>query len=296
MKSELRVYKRLPEWSAQTLPAGFQRQHNTQEGTWARLVIYAGALRFTFLSEEGEALSSQILDAESGPQIVEPGVWHKVEPVDDGLRCQLSFLCTPDRYMEKRYGLTAPHSEVRDLLPRLAASPGRSVLDLGCGRGRNSLFLAERGFDVIAVDKSEPAVTTLREIQAAEGIECATAIYDINDAALASALPEGAVDHVISTVVFQFLDPARVAAVIQDLQAVTRPGGIHLIVAPMTSAEVPCPLPLPCLFEPGALKARYAGWVVERYTEALGEFHKRDAQGARHRALFCTLVARKPAA
>ena len=36
----------------------------------------------------------------------------------------------------------------------ITLSPKASVLDLGCGEARNSLFLAERDFDVTAVDIS----------------------------------------------------------------------------------------------------------------------------------------------
>jgi len=43
----------------------------------------------------------------------------------------------------------------------------RSVLDLGCGIGRNTLFLAELGFNVTAVDLSEAGIKKL-ELEAAK--------------------------------------------------------------------------------------------------------------------------------
>lgn len=292
--TDLTIYKRMPEWSAETLPQGFRRKHNTKEGTWAQLTVHAGALRFTHLDADDEELSSRVIDTSSGPQLVEPGVWHKVEPLDDALRCQLAFLCEPSRYLEKKHGLTAPHSEVRAVLPALEAAPGRSVLDLGSGRGRNSFFLAEHGFTVTAVDRSETAIETLRKIQADEGFALSSSVYDISRASLAEVLDGGIVDHVICTVVFQFLEGARVHAVIDDMQAVTRRGGLHLIVAPVTSVEVPCPIAFPGVFQRGELRDRYRGWEILRYEETLGEFHKRDEHGDRYKAEFATLVARKP--
>ncbi|PIE20451.1 MAG: tellurite resistance methyltransferase TehB [Proteobacteria bacterium] len=290
----LRVYKRMPEWSAATLPAGFRRKHNTKEGTWAQLTVNTGALRLSHLDADGAELSSHVVDAAAGPQLVAPGAWHKVEPLDDALRCQLAFLCEPGRYLEKKYGLTAPHSDVRALLPTLEAAPGRSVLDLGSGRGRNSFLLAEHGFTVTAVDRSDKAIATLRQIQADEGYSLCSSLYDINQASLASVIERGAVDHIICTVVFQFLQADRLHAVIDDMQAVTRPAGLHLIVAPLTSAEVPCPIAFPGLLKPGELRDRYRGWELLRYDEALGEFHRRDENGERYRAEFVTLIARKP--
>lgn len=294
--SDLEVYRTMPEWSAQTLPKVFQKKHNTKEGTWARLVVSAGALRFTLLTEDGEVLSSRVVDAASGPLLVEPGEWHRVEPVDDACRCELSFLCEPSRYMEKKHKLTAPHSEVRAHLAELEAATGRTLLDLGSGRGRNSFLLAQRGFEVTAVDRSEDAVAKLRGIQEAERVDFPSRVYDINDAALARVLPSGEVDHIVSTVVFQFLDAARVPSVIEDMQAVTRPGGLHLIVAPITSDELPCPIAFPFVFASGELRENYRGWELLSYEETVGEFHKLDENGDRYVSGFGALLARKPMA
>ena len=56
----------------------------------------------------------------------------------------------PDNYFTEKYQLTAPHSEVVAALPLL--TPGKA-LDVGCGNGRNSLYLNMKGFEVDARDK-----------------------------------------------------------------------------------------------------------------------------------------------
>jgi SAM-dependent methyltransferase len=53
---------------------------------------------------------------------------------------------------------TEPAGILCELKPLLPAGP---ALDLACGSGRNSLFLAERGRRVTAVDWSEPALRIL---------------------------------------------------------------------------------------------------------------------------------------
>ncbi|MFJ8646848.1 class I SAM-dependent methyltransferase [Streptomyces sp. NPDC093546] len=45
-----------------------------------------------------------------------------------------------------------------------------SVIDLGCGEGRDSNYLAGRGFDVVGVDVARPALTKARERAAAQGV------------------------------------------------------------------------------------------------------------------------------
>jgi SAM-dependent methyltransferase len=68
-----------------------------------------------------------------------------------------------DRYREDP-GPAAPHPAVMDALLGVAA--GRA-LDIACGTGRHSLWLAEQGWDVTAVDFSRVGVEILA--RAAEG-------------------------------------------------------------------------------------------------------------------------------
>ncbi|TND01065.1 MAG: tehB [Rhodocyclaceae bacterium] len=55
-------------------------------------------------------------------------------------------------------GITSPW--VQRFLPLIKA--GGAVLDLGCGHGRHSLLLAERGYRVEAVDRDAEAVAEIR--------------------------------------------------------------------------------------------------------------------------------------
>jgi len=57
-------------------------------------------------------------------------------------------------YRARRY----PSPFLSDWLERLSFSNGARALDLGCGAGRNSLFLAQQGFDVHGYDISQVAL------------------------------------------------------------------------------------------------------------------------------------------
>src|ERR1051325_5565980 len=70
-----------------------------------------------------------------------------------------------------------PSDEVIALAKELP--PGAAVLDLGCGEGRNALFLAERGFDVTAVDVSEHGVNKLRLLASQRGLNVRTDVADM---------------------------------------------------------------------------------------------------------------------
>jgi tellurite methyltransferase len=67
--------------------------------------------------------------------------------------------------------------EVRDIISRLHA--GARVLDLGCGEGRNALFLSESGFDVTAVDISETGILKLRFLAEQKNLNIRSVVCDI---------------------------------------------------------------------------------------------------------------------
>jgi 2-polyprenyl-3-methyl-5-hydroxy-6-metoxy-1,4-benzoquinol methylase len=62
-------------------------------------------------------------------------------------------------------------------------APGRAI-DLGCGHGRNAVYLAQRGFSVQAVDYSESAVAWATERVAAAGVAVEITQQSVLDLAL----------------------------------------------------------------------------------------------------------------
>lgn len=73
-----------------------------------------------------------------------------------------------------------PREELVSLVEAERLSPCR-VIDLGCGAGANSIFLAERGFEVTGVDFSSKAIDISRERAAAAGVDAAFVIGDLTD-------------------------------------------------------------------------------------------------------------------
>lgn len=66
-----------------------------------------------------------------------------------------------DAYKEKEEMYGKPYQELQDYFEKL--NPKSTILDLGCGQGRDALFLAKLGFDVTAVDISEVGVKQMLE-------------------------------------------------------------------------------------------------------------------------------------
>ncbi len=186
-----------------------------------------------------------------------------------------------DDTINSRYGLNPAHSEVVEACKTV--EPCR-VLDMGCGTGRNALYLSQSGFQVTAVDNNPNAIQRLQQIVAAENINNIQAqVYDLNQAELSEDY-----GFIACTVTLMFLHPARVDAVMTDMQAHTLPGGYNLIVCAMDTDKHPCPVPFPFTFNAGQLSEAYVGWELLKYNEDIGTMHN----GAQLQ--FATLLARKP--
>ncbi|MBK1852986.1 tellurite resistance methyltransferase TehB [Marinobacter sp. 1-4A] len=182
--------------------------------------------------------------------------------------------------LNSRHGLNPPHSELVDACKVIKPC---KALDMGCSNGRNALYLSQLGFDVTAVDNNPGAINRLHQIVSQEGITNVDAkVYDLNNAGL-----DADYGLIACTVTLMFLDPARVGAVVADMQEHTLPGGYNLIVCAMDTQEHPCPFPFPFTLESGQLREVYEGWELIKYNEDLGTMHN----GAQLQ--FATMLARK---
>lgn len=54
-----------------------------------------------------------------------------------------------------------------------------TVLDLGCGQGRDSIPIAKMGYDVIAVDHSKVGIEALKRTALAAGVKIDAVVWDV---------------------------------------------------------------------------------------------------------------------
>ena len=285
MPEKLIAYKRMPLWTKDTMPEAVQRKHNTKVGTWGKITVLKGKLKFVELTEDGEEVASHILEAGADNPMAQPQAWHRVEALTDDVEWFLEFYCEPKDYFPKKYNSNPVHSEVLEAMESL--SPGKA-LDLGCGQGRNALFLAQHGFEVTAVDQNELALEILQSIVEQEDLEMTVGLYDINSANLKQSY-----DLIVSTVVLMFLQADRIPAIIRNMQDQTNPGGYNLIVCAMDTEDYPCQVPFSFTFKEGELADYYKDWELVKYNENPGHLHRRDENGNRIALRFATMLAKK---
>ena len=90
---KLIAYKRMPLWNKQTMPEAVQQKHNTKVGTWGKITVVRGALKFIELTEDGEVLAEHLFQAGADNPMAQPQAWHRVEAATDDVEWYLEFYC-----------------------------------------------------------------------------------------------------------------------------------------------------------------------------------------------------------
>ena len=267
------------------MPEAVQKKHNTKVGTWGKITVLKGTLKFIELTEEGEVIAEHLFEAGADNPMAQPQAWHRVEAATDDVEWYLEFYCKAEDYFPKKYNSNPVHSEVLEAMDTVKPC---KALDLGCGQGRNALFLAQHGFDVTAVDQNELSLEILQSIVEQEDLEMPVGIYDINSASIGQTY-----DFIVSTVVLMFLQADRIPAIIQNMQEQTSIGGYNLIVCAMDTEDYPCSVNFPFTFKEGELANYYKDWELIKYNENPGYLHRRDENGNRIQLRFSTMLAKK---
>lgn len=116
----------------------------------------------------------------------------------------------------------------------LDLGPGKNVLDVGCGNGRNAVYIAKKGATVTALDFADSALneTTRRASEAGLAKE----IYTVNHC-LSSQIPfkNGSFDFVLDSYMScHFLNERLVRAFWKDVARLVKPSGrvLSLLFSP----------------------------------------------------------------
>jgi cyclopropane fatty-acyl-phospholipid synthase-like methyltransferase len=149
----------------------------------------------------------------------------------------------PRSFFDSAYRTTAPW-DVGRAQPALTAlveefPPLDPVLDVGCGTGDLSLFLAGRGFSVIGIDLAEAAVTEART----RAFKADPAVrdrvdYRVGDALRVTMIPE-AVRTIVDSGFFHLFGPEDRQAFVQQLAAKLPIGGRYYLLGFAFQAPMP---------------------------------------------------------
>ena len=157
---------------------------------------------------------------------------------------------------------------------RLIPRAGTAV-DVACGRGRNAIWLAQRGLQTLALDRDIAALEDLRAEAKRLGLPLKTAAIDLERGD--ASLPPAAFDVVV---VVRYLH----RPLFPDLTEAVRPGGV-LVCETFTQAQAARGKPTnrAFLLEPGELRTLVA--PLEVLVEREGDFEGK---------MLASVIARRP--
>ncbi len=208
------------------------------------------------------------------------------------------------------------YSQTKDVFGReperiLAAFESRldrnhPVLDIGTGQGRNSLFLARRGFRVDAIDPSAVAVDALRAVAKTEQLPLRAFACGFD-----SFTPE--VDSYGGVLLFglvQILSRAAIDSLVGSIGRWLAPGGLLFVTAFTTADDSYARYPgdwdtvgrhsfangrgdVRTFLEPGELPTLFPGFETEHHWEGMGSEHH-HGDGAMERHAMAEAVLRRP--
>lgn len=119
----------------------------------------------------------------------------------------------PSKMCDKVIEIVRPNPNFR---PRL--------LDLGCGEGRNAVYFAQHGFDVVGLDVSLPGLKKTERYAKEAGVQVKTIQANITSCTLVDTY-----DVIFSTGVLQYLPPEVREQRFQNYKDSTSPNGINVL-------------------------------------------------------------------
>lgn len=168
--------------------------------------------------------------------------------------------------------------------------PGAKALAVADGEGRNSVFMAEKGLRVTAMDSAATGLEKARRLAA----ERAVAV-DFRLADLKSWTWEPEAYDVVAAIFIQFAAPEFREEIFNGIERTLKPGGL-LLLHGYTPRQLEFgtggPSAVENLYEPDMLARRFGTWEIVRLEDYTAEL----AEGAGHSgtSALVDLIARKP--
>jgi tellurite methyltransferase len=165
-----------------------------------------------------------------------------------------------------------------------------SVMDLGAGEGRNALFLAQQGFEVMALDVSEVGLAKLDESAKENGLNVCTQLQDIRGLVF-----DRDFDIFICALVLHLLPKQDALNVISQMQAHTALGGLNIVKAFTQNGDFYAQNPTADRFylNKEELKEIYNGWEILKYEEVETKAFAKKPDGTNMTNVTAKLLARK---
>ena len=179
-----------------------------------------------------------------------------------------------------------PTADISDFSKNI--KPNSLILDVGCGEGRNSMFLSEQGHKVEAFDLSEAGIEKAKRTAANKKLDVDFFVCDLGKFVFGKDY-----DAILSHGVLHLPEKTVRDKFIAEAQKHTKAGGYNIIGIftnrlPATPDNAPF---TKSLFDVGELPAKYAGWTILAHDEST--FKDSHPGGVSHEHSYERIIAQK---
>ena len=178
----------------------------------------------------------------------------------------------------------------QELVKNLGVNDGviYNILEIGCGEGRDSIYFAQQGYNVTAVDSSKEGIKVLNSISRNKGFKINTIVSNIENYTLNQEF-----DAIFSIGTLHYVKATERIKLFERMKTKTKNNGINVIsifckkpfVKEMRTKEE-----ADNLFESGELMYYYRDWEIISIEEKIKDCTSNNMP---HRHVKNTIIARK---
>lgn len=197
------------------------------------------------------------------------------------------------KYYNEKYGSNElywgkqPSSTARIFLQKFPPHENQTLIDIGCGEGRDSIFFARNGYQVTGFDYSAEGIK--KSIAWAEELNLSIDFFqaDINGYRL-----EKPYDVLFASGALHYIPQHLRKEIISNYKHFTVPGGVHAFMVPIDKpfiAKNPQDDPLEQDWLSGEILTYYHDWEIVFFSEEIQDDGQSGYQWA-----FNRMIAREP--
>ena len=167
--------------------------------------------------------------------------------------------------------------------------PSAHVLDLGCGEGRNALYLADLGFQTTAIDISRSGIEKVLTVADERGLRVNASVCDMRDYGFPRPF-----DLIVCQGCLHLICRNEWEALLERMKTKTPNAGFHVVG--VFTDTVPEPEDqrglMVGLFKEGGLLEHYRDWELLDWASSV--FDHEHPGGIRHKHAANRVTARRP--
>ena len=175
-----------------------------------------------------------------------------------------------------------------ELIKLCPPTENTKVLDIGCGEGKDAVFMAEKGYDVTAFDLTENGIRKTIALAHKRGVKVNAYVDDIN-----TFETDEQFDIIFSTGTVQYIFDENKESFFKKLEKITKPNGIVFINVFVEKSFLDLPPDWDKeekMWKSGELFTYFSDWKFEKIDEVIFED---NSGGIPHYHCMDTIICRK---